>query len=210
MRQKGSTSPFPGPAGISFPPPAGGPCQSHRGPRVLGPGLLPSGRLPGSQHLARMAHCPSRGSAWLVQNLSVQGLSCLAARGHWFLWLHIFLPQGSVCRTLPYHNHSLADIILSPSYKYHFICWHSWGNVLPDLSPELPMLAPTRLFHIFTRMFNICLKTSHTAYISGRSLLRRTGFAHSLLHLGKGQLLRSSCLGPTLVTVSLTFFFTSC
>lgn len=167
MRQKGSTSPFPGPAGISFPPPAGGPCQSHRGPRVLGPGLLPSGRLPGSQHLARMAHCPSRGSAWLVQNLSVQGLSCLAARGHWFLWLHIFLPQGSVCRTLPYHNHSLADIILSPSYKYHLYAGTPGATSYPTYllsSPCLHQLASST-FSLGCLIFASKLHTPHTSLV---------------------------------------------
>lgn len=168
MRQKGSTCPFPGPAGISLPPPAavslpkspgtprsGSRAASHRPPTWLTTAPGPDGSLPLPRSCVACAK-PERAGALLP-----------CGHGRWVLWPHIFLPQGSVCRTLPYHSHSLADIILSPSYKYHLHADSPGATSHPTSplsSPRLHRL-PSSTFSLGCLIFASKLHTPHTSLV---------------------------------------------
>lgn len=88
--------------------------------------------------------------AWLVQHLALLGFLLPCCSQSLEPVLPYFLPQGSVFRTLFYHNHALGYIILSHGYKYHSYTNNSYSYVLPRPLSSIPnsyIYLPITSFH---------------------------------------------------------------
>lgn len=123
------------------------------------------------QHLTWMDHCPSPemfSLFGLCKTSLCKVFSCLAGLGLLFLLLHIFPSWSSVSRTLRYHNYSLADIILSPSYKYHLYADTPAAMSYPTslLNSQLLYLLTSSTFSPGCLIFASKLNTPDTSLVS--------------------------------------------